>query len=44
VPLYAFESPTVHPTAFVAPTASLIGDVTVEAGLARRYLAGFGEA
>jgi carbonic anhydrase/acetyltransferase-like protein (isoleucine patch superfamily) len=34
VPLYAFEgkSPTVHPTAFVAPTASLIGDVTVEAG------------
>jgi carbonic anhydrase/acetyltransferase-like protein (isoleucine patch superfamily) len=34
VPLYSFEgkSPTVHPTAFVAPTASLIGDVTVEAG------------
>jgi carbonic anhydrase/acetyltransferase-like protein (isoleucine patch superfamily) len=34
VPLYTFEgkSPTVHPTAFVAPTASLIGDVTVEAG------------
>jgi carbonic anhydrase/acetyltransferase-like protein (isoleucine patch superfamily) len=34
VPLYSFEgkSPSVHPTAFVAPTASLIGDVTVEAG------------
>ena len=34
MPLYSFEgkSPTVHPTAFVAPTASLIGDVTVEAG------------
>jgi carbonic anhydrase/acetyltransferase-like protein (isoleucine patch superfamily) len=34
VPLYSFEgkSPTVHPTAFVAPTACLIGDVTVEAG------------
>jgi carbonic anhydrase/acetyltransferase-like protein (isoleucine patch superfamily) len=34
VPLYTFEgkTPTVHPTAFVAPTANLIGDVTVEAG------------
>ena len=34
MPLYSFEgkSPTVHPTAFVAPTASLVGDVTVEAG------------
>ena len=33
MPLYSFEgkTPTVHPTAFVAPTASLIGDVTVEA-------------
>jgi carbonic anhydrase/acetyltransferase-like protein (isoleucine patch superfamily) len=32
MPLYAFEGvhPTVHPTAFVAPTAVLIGDVTVE--------------
>lgn len=32
--LYSFEgrSPTVDPTAFVAPTATLIGDVTVEAG------------
>jgi carbonic anhydrase/acetyltransferase-like protein (isoleucine patch superfamily) len=34
VPLYAFQgkTPTVHPTAFVAPSADLIGDVTVEAG------------
>ncbi|ORW04330.1 gamma carbonic anhydrase family protein [Mycobacterium kyorinense] len=34
MPLFAFEgrSPKVDPTAFVAPTATLIGDVTVEAG------------
>ena len=34
MPLYSFEgrSPRVDPTAFVAPTATLIGDVTVEAG------------
>jgi carbonic anhydrase/acetyltransferase-like protein (isoleucine patch superfamily) len=34
VPLYAFEgkSPNVHPTAYVAPSADLIGEVTVEAG------------
>ena len=32
--LYSFEgrSPTIDPTAFVAPTATLIGDVHVEAG------------
>lgn len=32
MPLFEFEgrSPTVHPDAFVAPTAVLIGDVTVE--------------
>ena len=32
MPLFAFEGkrPRVHPTAFVAPTATLIGDVTVE--------------
>jgi carbonic anhydrase/acetyltransferase-like protein (isoleucine patch superfamily) len=32
MPLYSFEgkSPRIHPTAFIAPTASLIGDVTVE--------------
>jgi len=34
VPLFAFEdrSPTVDPGAFVAPTATLVGDVRVEAG------------
>ena len=34
VPLHAFEgkSPIIHPTAFVAPSADLVGDVTVEAG------------
>lgn len=32
MPLYSFEGsePTVHPSAFVAPTATLVGDVTVE--------------
>jgi len=32
MPLFSFEgkSPKVHPTAFVAPTAVVIGDVTVE--------------
>ena len=32
MPLYAFEgrSPAVHPSAFVAPNATLVGDVTVE--------------
>ncbi len=32
MPLYEFEgkAPSVHPTAFVAPTASIIGDVTIE--------------
>jgi carbonic anhydrase/acetyltransferase-like protein (isoleucine patch superfamily) len=32
MPLYSFEgkSPRIHPTAFVAPTASIIGDVTIE--------------
>jgi carbonic anhydrase/acetyltransferase-like protein (isoleucine patch superfamily) len=32
--LFEFEgkSPTVHPEAFVAPTAVLVGDVTIEAG------------
>ncbi|MUL76498.1 gamma carbonic anhydrase family protein [Mycolicibacterium sp. CBMA 226] len=34
MPLYSFEgrSPVVDPTAFIAPTAVLIGDVRVEAG------------
>ena len=32
MPLYSFEgrSPNVHPTAFIAPTATLVGEVTVE--------------
>jgi len=32
MPLFSFEgkSPRVHPTAFVAPTATIVGDVTVE--------------
>jgi carbonic anhydrase/acetyltransferase-like protein (isoleucine patch superfamily) len=34
MPLFSFEgrSPKVDPTAFVAPTATLIGDVTIEGG------------
>lgn len=33
MPLFAFEgvAPTVHPDAFIAPTATLVGDVHVEA-------------
>ncbi len=32
MPFYSFEgkSPRIHPTAFIAPTACLVGDVTVE--------------
>jgi carbonic anhydrase/acetyltransferase-like protein (isoleucine patch superfamily) len=32
MPLYSFEgrAPRIHPTAFIAPTATIIGDVTVE--------------
>ena len=32
MPLFSFEgkSPRIHPTAFIAPTAVIIGDVTVE--------------
>ena len=39
MPLYEFEGkrPTVHPTAFVAPTATLIGDVSVEEGASIWY-------
>jgi carbonic anhydrase/acetyltransferase-like protein (isoleucine patch superfamily) len=34
MPLFSFEgkAPRVHPDAFVAPTATLIGDVEIEAG------------
>lgn len=33
MPLFSFEgvSPKIHPTAWIAPTATLVGDVTVEA-------------
>ena len=39
MPLFAFEgaAPTVHPTAFVAPTATIVGDVTVEEGASVWY-------
>ena len=32
MPLFSFEGkhPTIHPTAFIAPTAVIIGDVTIE--------------
>jgi carbonic anhydrase/acetyltransferase-like protein (isoleucine patch superfamily) len=39
MPLFSFEglSPTVHPSVFVAPTATLVGDVRVEAGASVWY-------
>ena len=39
MPLFSFEgrSPQVHPDAWVAPTATLVGDVTVEAGASVWY-------
>jgi carbonic anhydrase/acetyltransferase-like protein (isoleucine patch superfamily) len=39
MPLFAFEgrSPQVHPTAFIAPTATLVGEVTVEEGASVWY-------
>src|SRR5947209_17112808 len=39
MPLFSFEglAPTVHATAFVAPTATLVGDVRVEAGASIWY-------
>jgi carbonic anhydrase/acetyltransferase-like protein (isoleucine patch superfamily) len=39
MPLYSFEgrAPVVHPDAFVAPTATLVGDVTIEAGASVWY-------
>lgn len=39
MPLFSFEgkSPSVHPDAFVAPTATLVGDVVVEAGASIWY-------
>ena len=39
MPLYSFEgtAPTIDPTAFIAPTATLVGDVRVEAGASVWY-------
>jgi carbonic anhydrase/acetyltransferase-like protein (isoleucine patch superfamily) len=39
MPLYSFEgrSPVVHPTAFVAPTATVVGDVVIEEGASVWY-------
>src|SRR5882762_2830827 len=39
MPLFSFEgrSPVVDPTAFIAPTATLIGDVHVEGGASVRF-------
>lgn len=39
MPLYSFEgrSPQVHPDAWIAPTATLVGDVVVEAGASVWY-------
>ena len=39
MPLFAFEgvAPTVHETAFVAPTAIVVGDVTIEEGASVWY-------
>ena len=39
MPLFSFEgrAPSVEPTAFIAPTATLVGDVTVEAGASVWY-------
>ncbi|SNR62276.1 Carbonic anhydrase or acetyltransferase, isoleucine patch superfamily [Haloechinothrix alba] len=39
MPMFAFEGsrPNVHPDAWVAPTATLVGDVTVEAGASIWY-------
>jgi carbonic anhydrase/acetyltransferase-like protein (isoleucine patch superfamily) len=39
MPLFSFEGkrPTVHPDAWIAPTATLIGDVTVAAGASVWY-------
>ncbi len=39
MPLFSFEGlrPRIHPTAFVAPTATLVGDVIVEEGASVWY-------
>ena len=44
MPLYEFDgkAPDVHPTAFVAPTATLVGEVIVEEGASVWYGARIG--
>ena len=39
MPMFSFEgkSPTVHPDAWIAPTATLVGDVTIESGASVWY-------
>lgn len=39
MPLFSFEgkSPRIDPAAFIAPTASIVGDVTIEAGASVWY-------
>ena len=39
MPLFAFEGkkPTIHPDAFIAPTATIVGDVTIEANASVWY-------
>jgi carbonic anhydrase/acetyltransferase-like protein (isoleucine patch superfamily) len=39
MPMFSFEgrAPSVHPDAWIAPTATLVGDVTVEAGASVWY-------
>jgi carbonic anhydrase/acetyltransferase-like protein (isoleucine patch superfamily) len=39
MPLFSFEglAPKIHPDAFIAPTASIVGDVTIEAGASVWY-------
>lgn len=39
MPLYSFEgkAPRIHPDAFVAPTATIVGDVEIEAGASVWY-------
>ena len=39
MPIYSFEGiePKIHPTAFIAPTASIVGDVTIGAGASVWY-------
>ncbi len=39
MPLFSFEgkAPTIHPDAWIAPTATILGDVTIEAGASVWY-------